>query len=310
MRPGGRRAARVSATDTAPGRTRLGPTLRVAWRGCAFVARDVSLATASGLFIVLIVTAGFGPWVWDVDPLLINFDAVLQPPSVAHPMGTDGNGRDVLARFIDGSRLSLIVGFAVVVSGLIVGGTIGLVAGVSPGFADGVLMRVIDALAAFPPLILAMAITVGLGVGLETAALGIMLSSVPYYARLIRADVIRIRALTSVEAAVALGAGRLRIVVRHILPHTTSTMLIQSAAVFGYAVLTLAALGFVGLGAQIPEPEWGAMITDGMRYALTGQWWITVFPGLGLLVAVVAANLLADRVRDILDPRGRRLSVA
>ena len=310
MRSGGRPAASVSATDAAPDRTHLDQVLRAAWCACAFVARDASLATASGLFIVLIVTAGLGPWIWDVDPLLIDFDAVLQPPSVAHPMGTDGNGRDVLARFIDGSRLSLIVGFAVVVSGLMVGGTIGLVAGVSPGFADGVLMRVIDALAAFPPLILAMAITVGLGVGLETAALGIMLSSVPYYARLIRADVIRIRALTSVEAAVALGAGRLRVIVRHILPHTTSTMSIQSAAVFGYAVLTLAALGFVGLGAQIPEPEWGAMITDGMRYALTGQWWITVFPGLGLLAAVVAANLLADRVRDLLDPRGRHLSVA
>lgn len=310
MRSGGRRAAGLSATDAGPARVRRDSVLRAAWRGCAFVGRDASLATASLLFAVLVLTAAFGPAVWQVDPLLIDLDAVLQPPSPAHPMGTDGNGRDVLARFIDGSRISLTVGAIVMVSGLIVGGAVGLAAGVSPGLADGVLMRIIDALAAFPPLILAMAITVGLGVGLETAALGIMLSSVPYYARLIRADVIRVRALTSVEAAVALGAGRIRVIVRHILPHTTSTMLIQSAAVFGYAVLTLAALGFVGLGAQIPEPEWGAMITDGMRYALTGQWWITVFPGLGLLAAVVAANLLADRVRDILDPRGRRLSVA
>ena len=298
----------MSATGPAP--SRGGHGLWVAWRGCTFVGRDVSLATATGLFVALGQTAVFGPAVWHVDPLLVDLDTVLQPPSPAHPMGTDGNGRDVLARFIDGSRISLVVGVAVVITGLMVGGTIGLVAGVSPGLADGVLMRVIDALAAFPPLILAMAITVGLGVGLDTAALGIMLSSVPYFARLIRSDVIRVRALASVEAAVALGAGRLRVILRHILPHTTSTMLIQSAAVFGYAVLTLAALGFVGLGAQIPEPEWGAMITDGMRYALTGQWWITVFPGLGLLVAVVAANLLADRVRDILDPRARRLPVA
>ena len=298
----------MSATGPAP--SRGGHGLWVAWRGCTFVGRDVSLATATGLFVALGLTAAFGPAVWHVDPLLVDLDTVLQPPSPAHPMGTDGNGRDVLARFIDGSRISLVVGVAVVITGLMVGGTIGLVAGVSPGLADGVLMRVIDALAAFPPLILAMAITVGLGVGLDTAALGIMLSSVPYFARLIRSDVIRVRALASVEAAVALGASRLRVILRHILPHTTSTMLIQSAAVFGYAVLTLAALGFVGLGAQIPEPEWGAMITDGMRYALTGQWWITVFPGLGLLVAVVAANLLADRVRDLLDPRARRLPVA
>ena len=301
----------MAAADAAPpDRLRFGPGLRSVWRGCTFVSRDASLATATALFVVLVLTAAFGPTVWHIDPLLVDLDAVLQPPSLAHPMGTDGNGRDVLARFIDGSRISLVVGVAVVVSGLIVGGAIGLIAGVSSGPADVALMRVIDALAAFPPLILAMAITVGLGVGLETAALGIMLSSVPYYARLIRSDVIRVRALTSVEAAVALGASRVRVVVHHILPHTTSTMLIQSAAVFGYAVLTLAALGFVGLGAQIPEPEWGAMITDGMRYALTGQWWITVFPGLGLLIAVIAANMLADRVRDILDPRGLRLSVA
>ena len=307
MSPGGLDAAGSAATSAAPRRARV---LRALWRGCAFVGRDASLATATGLFVVLVLTATLGPALWGVDPLIIDLDAILQPPSLAHPLGTDGNGRDVLARFIDGSRISLVVGVAVVASGLLVGGAIGLVAGVSSGLADGVLMRVIDALAAFPPLILAMAITVGLGVGLESAALGIMLSSVPYYARLIRSDVIRVRALTSVEAAVALGAGRLRIVFRHILPHTTSTMLIQSAAVFGYAVLTLAALGFVGLGAQIPEPEWGAMITDGMRYALTGQWWITVFPGLGLLIAVIAANLLADRARDLLDPRGRRLPVA
>ena len=310
MSPGGLDAAGSAATTDPPSGSRRAPVLRALWHGCAFVGRDASLAVAGGMFLVLIMTAALGPALWRVDPLLIDLDAVLQPPSLAHPLGTDGNGRDVLARFIDGSRISLAVGVAVVLSGLLVGGAIGLVAGVSSGLVDGALMRVIDAMAAFPPLILAMAVTVGLGVGLETAALGIMLSSVPYYARLIRSDVIRVRALTSVEAAVALGAGRLRVVLRHILPHTTSTMLVQSAAVFGYAVLTLAALGFVGLGAQIPEPEWGAMITDGMRYALTGQWWITVFPGLGLLMAVIAANLLADRARDLLDPRGQRLPVA
>jgi len=280
-----------------------------AGRACGYVARDPVLAIVAVVLGLLALIALFGPEVWGIDPLSIDLLVSLEGPSWAHPMGTDGNGRDVFARFLQGARISLSVGALVVITGLVVGGTMGLMAGISGRVVDNILMRVIDALAAFPPLILAMAITVGLGVGLDTGAFGIMLTSVPYYARLIRSDVVRIRALPAIEAAVAMGASRPRVVLRHIVPHTTSTMLIQSAAVFGYAILTLAALGFVGLGAQIPEPEWGAMITDGLQYALTGQWWIAVFPGLGVLLAVVATNMLADRARDLLDPHGQQASV-
>ncbi len=291
-------------------RHRLAFWANVARRAWRHLARDPALATVAGLFALLALMAAFGPVIWDHDPLAIDLDSALLGPSGLHPMGTDGNGRDILARFIHGARISLAVGGIVVVSGLLVGGGIGLLAGISRRLADTLLMRIMDALAAFPPLILAMAITVGLGVGLETATIGIMLTSVPYFARLIRSDVIRIRALPSIEAAVALGASRPRVVFRHIVPHTASTMLIQSAAVFGYAILTLAALGFVGLGAQIPEPEWGAMITEGLQYALIGGWWISVFPGLGVLIAVIATNMLADRARDILDPRAQQVSVS
>jgi peptide/nickel transport system permease protein len=132
-----------------------------------------------------------------------------------------------------------------------------------------------------------------------------MLTSVPFYARLLRSEALRVRTLPFVEAAAALGATRPRIIMRHIVPHLMSTLLIQAAAVFGYAILSLAALGFVGLGAQVPTPEWGTMITDGLQYTLTGQWWIGVFPGIGLLAAVTATSLIADRARDILDPRGQ-----
>jgi peptide/nickel transport system permease protein len=270
-----------------------------------WAGRHPLLLLAIALLGAVALLAAVGPLIWPLDPLAMDFDAPLAAPSLAHPMGTDSNGRDVLARFIFGARLSLLVGFAVVVSGLVVGGGIGVLAAISGPALDNVLMRVIDALAAFPPLILAMSVTVGLGVGLATAALGTMLSCVPFYARLIRSDLLRLRARPFVEATVALGAGRGRILLHHLLPHTAPTMLVQSASVFGYAILTIAGLGFVGLGAQIPEPEWGTMITDGLQYALTGQWWIALFPGLGVLICVVAANLLADHVRDILDPAAR-----
>jgi peptide/nickel transport system permease protein len=270
-----------------------------------YVLSDPALMIATLLFGSLVVLALLGGVVWRQDPLAINVASALQPPSWAHPMGTDGSGRDVFARFIAGARISLLVAGVAVIVGTLIGGVAGLLAGVSRGVVDSVLMRVVDALLAFPPLILPMAVTVGLGVGLTSATLGIVLTTLPFYARLVRIDVLRIHSLTFVEAAVASGASQPRVVLRHIVPHTVSTLLIQSAAVYGYAILTLAALGFVGVGAQIPTPEWGAMITDGLPYALTGRWWITVFPGLGVLVAVVAVNMVADRARDIFDPRAR-----
>jgi peptide/nickel transport system permease protein len=279
------------------------------WRLVGSLRREASLYIALALVAFLVVLAVFGPLAWPRDPLAMDFAAPLAAPSLDHPMGTDGNGRDILARFIYGARISLSIGAAVVLTGLVVGGGIGLLAGIGGWIADLVLMRLIDAVAAFPPLILAMAVTVGLGNGLKTAGLGIMLSTVPFYARLVRADVFRLRSLPFIEATIALGAKRRRIVLRHLVPHTASTMLIQSAAVFGYSILALAGLGFVGLGAQIPTPEWGTMITDGMQYALTGGWWVAVFPGLGVLVAAATVNVIADRLRDHVDPRGRQIGV-
>ena len=278
-------------------------------RGFVYVMHDRTLATATLMLGLLIALAVFGPLLWTKDPLGLDVGSVLQAPSAAHPMGTDGVGRDIFARFNAGAQISLATGALVVLTGALVGGTIGVVAGVLGGWIDNLLMRLMDAILSFPPLILAMAVTVGLGVGVTTAAIGIMLTSVPFYARLLRSEAIRIRTLPFVEAAAALGASRLRIIMRHIVPHLMATLLVQAAAVFGYAILSLAALGFVGLGAQVPTPEWGTMITDGLQYTLTGQWWIGVFPGLGLLIAVTATSLIADRIRDILDPRGQYVRV-
>jgi peptide/nickel transport system permease protein len=268
--------------------------------------RDPQLATAAVLIGLLVGVALLGPVLWDRDAVEIDLGATLQSPSWAHPMGTDDLGRDVFARFTSGARISLAIGVVAVLAGSVIGGTIGLLAGALSGAVDLVSMRVMDAILAFPPLILAMAVTVGLGAGLTSAAIGIVLTSIPFYARLTRADVVRIRSANYIEAAGTLGATRTRVIFRHIVPNAIVSVPILAAANFGYVILTLAALGFVGLGAQIPTPEWGAMITQGQEVMLTGSWWIGVFPGLGLLVAVTATSILADRIRDLLDPSGRR----
>lgn len=260
-------------------------------------------AVASTLLTLLVLLAIFGPIAFHQNSTVINVGGSLDAPSWAHPMGTDEVGRDVFARFDYGARLSLLTALIVSVTGALLGTVLGVVCGTVGGIFDAVSMRVMDAVLAFPPLILAMTVTVSLGAGVTTAGIGILLTSIPWYARLVRADALSIRERPFIEASRAIGCGRWRTIRKHVLPHVMSTVLVQAASVFGFTVLTLAALGFVGLGAQPPTAEWGAMITEGLQYAITGQWWIGVFPGIGLLIAVSATNILADRIRDVLDPR-------
>lgn len=253
-----------------------------------------------GILIVLSGAVFLGPLIWTVDPLEMDFTAFLAAPSWAHPMGTDATGRDVLARFLEGGRLSLIVGTVVMLAGLVVGALLGLISARFGGVVDTILMRMTDSIAAFPPILLAMAVAIGMGGGLWAAVLGVVISTIPFFARLMRSEVLRIQSYPFIEAAEAMGATSFFTLRWHIAPHAASTMLVQCASVFGYAIITLAGLGFVGLGAQVPTPEWGVMITEGMQYALTGQWWLTIFPGLGILAAVVGTNLLADRLSQVL----------
>jgi peptide/nickel transport system permease protein len=270
------------------------------------ILRDRTMRASLGVLLGVALVGVLGSWLWPHDPLAANLLDSLEAPSRAHPMGTDSLGRDVFARFCRGAEISLAIGLGVSIVAAVVGGLIGLLAGTSGALVDNVLMRVMDAILAFPPLLLAMAVTLGLGPGLGTASIGITLPAIPWFARLVRSDVLRIRGLAFVEATVTLGASRRRTLLRHVVPHTLPTLTIQAGTVFSYAILSLAALGFVGLGAQVPTPEWGSMITDGLSNALTGQWWITFFPGLGLLIAATATNIAADRLRDLLDPRGER----
>jgi peptide/nickel transport system permease protein len=276
--------------------------MRSAW---TTVRGDRRLALPVGVLVLMVLFAVFLPIFWSHGPDAQNLLGSLQSPTLSHPLGTDQLGRDVLARVAEGARISLLVATLVTLAGALLGGLIGLLAGTLGGVGDGIVMRLMDAILAFPPLILAMAVTVGLGIGLDTAAVGVALVSVPWYARLIRSEAIRIRSLPFIEAATAIGAKRSRIILRHVVPHLLPVLFIQMAAAFGYAVLALAGLSFVGLGAQVPTPEWGAMITEGLSYSLTGQWWISVFPGVALLITVTAASMLSDRLRDLMDPRGQ-----
>jgi peptide/nickel transport system permease protein len=243
---------------------------------------------------VIVGMALIGPLVWRINPLHVNLAISLQPPSGSHPFGTDDLGRDVLARVIAGAGLDLLVALVVALGGGAVGAALGLIAAMSGGLTETLILRVMDALLAFPSLILALSIALALGAGTVPASVGIAISVVPYYARLMRSEVLRIKAMPYVEAAVASGSGQTRLVWRHVIPHTSGTMLIQTSSSVGYAVLTLAALGFVGLGVQEPTAEWGTMITSGLSYVLSGQWWMGVFPGVALLALVVGCSLVAD----------------
>jgi peptide/nickel transport system permease protein len=266
---------------------------------------DRKLAFPVAVLFGMVLFAIFAPIAWNHNPDTQNLLGSLQAPSWAHPMGTDELGRDLFARVAGGARISLIVATLVALAGALAGGLIGLLAGALGGISDGIVMRAMDAILAFPPLILAMAVTVGLGVGVTSAAVGIAVVSVPWYARLLRSEALRIRSLPFIEAAHAMGATRSRIIGRHVVPHMLPSLFIQMAAAFGYAVLALAGLSFVGLGAQVPTPEWGALMTEGLSYALSGQWWVSVFPGVAVLITVTAASALSDRLRDLLDPRGQ-----
>lgn len=276
----------------------------------AQLAHDWELLLGVVLFGLIVFLALFGGWLWPEDPLRVDILNSLLPPDLAHPMGTDDVGRDVLARFIRGAQVSMGVAISVTIAGTLIGGTLGLLAGLIGGWFDVVVSRIMDAILAFPPLILAMAVAIGLGPGIVSAGIGVILAAIPWYFRLLRSEVLRLKTLMYVESAQALGASSFRLIRLHILPQTTSTIFIQASSVFGFSILTLAALGFVGLGIQPPAPEWGTMITEGLAYALTGQWWLGLFPGLGIFILAVSANLIADRLRDIYDPKsGARLSI-
>lgn len=254
------------------------------------------------LLLLLVATAVFAPAIAPYDPLAVAPIDALLPPSSEHWMGTDTLGRDVMSRVIFGTRISLRLGLVSVSIALSLGVLIGVLAGYLGGRVDGVLMRVIDVLLAFPSLILALVAVFALGPGLTNAMIAVGISTIPAFARITRGEVLSAKENLYVQSAQALGASTSTVMFRHILPNIIAPNIVMAALMTGTAILAGAALSFLGLGAQSPTPEWGLMLSQGRAF-MSLAWWLTLFPGLGIMLTVMAMNLLGDGLRDVLDPR-------
>lgn len=263
--------------------------------------------TLLGLFLLLLILllSVFAPLISPYDPTKINIAERFSPPSSAHWFGTDEVGRDIFTRILYGARLSLGVGVAVVVGAGLIGTVIGAISGYFGGKLDQAIMRLMDIVLAFPALVLAMAIAATLGPNLQNAMIAIAIIKIPVYVRLARAETLALREKLYVKAAVTFGIKPWRIIARHIIPNAISPVIIQVTLDIGDAILLVATLGFLGLGAQPPTPEWGAMISIGWKYLLD-YWWYPTFPGLALFLASCGFNLIGDGIRDILDPKANR----
>jgi peptide/nickel transport system permease protein len=273
-------------------------TLKLLGRNPSAVAGCIIVATM--VFMALFASA-LSPY----DPIRISLAERLRPPSTVHLFGTDELGRDILSRIMHGARISLRIGMLVV---LIAGG-LGALTGAISGYVgqqvDNLIMRVMDVVLSFPPLVLALALAAALGPDLNNAILAVAFVMIPKFARLVRGEALAVKERQFIAAARAAGAKGLWIILHHILPNCLASVIVLATLVLGEAILIAASLSFIGLGAQPPTPEWGAMISVGRKF-LMDQWWYATFPGLFILTTVIGFNILGDALRDILDPRIRR----
>jgi peptide/nickel transport system permease protein len=273
-----------------------------------YFARD-RLAVLSLIVIGLIVAGAIlAPWLpyAEEGAGVPNPPNAFLPPSLQHPFGTDNLGRDMFSRILFGARVSLILATAVVVFSALIGTILGAVAGYAGGWLDEGIMRFTDMVLAFPSLVLALVLGAILGPSLVNLILAISLVWWPWYTRLVRGQAVSIRERHYVLASRSIGASRLWIIRRHILPNVLGPVRIQATYDFGAAILTGAALSFLGLGPAPPTADWGQMISTGRQYVLSGEWWLAVFPGLAIFVTVLAFNIVGDRIQTLADPRSRQ----
>jgi ABC-type dipeptide/oligopeptide/nickel transport system permease subunit len=269
-----------------------------------FLRRPLALIGLS-ILLVLILAAVFAPYIAPYDPIKRNFAVRFEPPSAAHWLGTDALGRDVFTRILYGGRVTLYIGLVSVVLSMLIGVPIGLVAGYFGKFVDATLMRILDLILAFPGLIFAIWLVSMLGPGISQVIIANAVFSLPIFARLVRGNVMSVRHSDYVTAAYGLGISHVRILFAHILPNVLPTIIVLASLNISGAMLTGAGLSYLGLGAQPPTPEWGAMLADGRPY-LRDAWWVSLFPGLVLTLVVLASNIVGDTLRDALDPRSLR----
>ncbi len=266
--------------------------------------RDKMALFGLTILCIVVFSAVFADFIADYETVVIaqNLSDRLQGPSMQYWLGTDEFGRDIFARMVHGTRVSLLVGVLSVSISIIFGGAMGAVAGYYGGKLDNVIMRIMDIFLAVPSILLAIAIVSALGANLMNLMLAIAISSIPQYARIVRASVLSLRDQEFIEAARAIGANDARIIFRHIIPNSLAPVIVQGALGVAVAILSTAGLSFIGLGIQPPEPEWGAMLAGGRQY-LRHAWHVTTFPGLAIMITILALNLLGDGLRDALDPR-------
>jgi peptide/nickel transport system permease protein len=280
------------------------PTTRARQVGVRLRANPVSMFGLV-LAIALIGVAIAAPIIAPYDPVNLDPRNRLLPPSAMNWFGTDDGGRDILSRVVFGARYSLLAAAVVLSLAVTVGTAVGLVAGFAGGKIDEALMRLTDMFLAFPALVLAMGISAALGASLANSMIAIAVVWWPWYARLVRGQTLRLRQEQFIDAARASGAGDAHMILRHILPNCWTPIIVQVSLDVGYAILTTASLSFIGLGAQPPTPEWGAMVSIGKDYILN-QWWMATFPGLAIFLTVMAFNLLGDGLQEALSPILRR----
>jgi len=261
--------------------------------------------TAFVLLTGIVILAVFGPAIAPYDPLATDAAKALQKPSAAHWFGTDHLGRDMLSRVIVATRLDLLISVAAVALSIVAGSLIGALAGYYGGWTDRISGRVIDTIMAFPLFVLAMGIVAALGNTIENIVYATAIINLPFYARVVRAEVIIRRNAGFVQAAKLSGNSDLRILAAHIFPNTLPPLMVQASLNMGWAILNAAGLSFIGLGVRPPTPEWGIMVAEGANFIVSGEWWLALFPGAALMLAVFTFNLVGDGLRDIVDPRQR-----
>lgn len=272
------------------------------------LARNKLSLMALILLILLALSAIFAPAIIPYPEDLADAahtEIKLSPPSSEHLMGTDELGRDIFSRVVYGARVSLSAALSAVGLALLIGIPLGAVAGSFGGWVDNLIMRITDVFLSFPPLLLSIAIVAVMGSSLNNAILAISMSWWPWYTRLIRGQAISVKERKFVQAAETIGTSRIKIIFKHIIPNCISPVIVQASMDIGGVILTVAGLSFLGLGAQLPTPEWGLMISMGRRF-FPDSWWYCIFPGIAIFITVLCFNLLGDAIREILDPKTRK----